>query len=139
MKITGKTKTAIKALIVLGLHDDRLSVREIAEKESLPVRYLEQLIASLKKAKLVNSLKGPSGGYTLAKSAESISVLNIIVATDGLNTFAETCDDLMSMVINDEVMKPLDDSMVKQLEAISLKHLIDAFKTKSSQEYMYYI
>lgn len=139
MKITGKSKTAIKALIVLGLSQERLSVREIAEKEELPVRYLEQLISSLKKAKLVTSVKGPSGGYSLAKASDQITLLDIISAADGSNLFAEKEVGLLSEIINEEVLKPLDETIYNQLRAISLDHLIDIYKEKSNQEYMYYI
>jgi len=139
MKITGKSKTAIKALIVLGLNENRLSVREIAEKEDLPVRYLEQLISSLKKAKLVTSVKGPSGGYSLSKTPDQITLLDIVSAVDGMNLFSDNEKGLLSEIINDKVLKPLDESVYNKLRSLSLQELIDLYKEKSNQEYMYYI
>ena len=139
MKITGKSKTAIKALIVLGLHEKRLSVREISEKEDLPVRYLEQLIASLKKQGLVNSIKGPTGGYTLSKPSSEISMFDIVTAVDGHAVFSSEESSVLSQLMNDEIFSPLDKNLKDQLQSITLDMIIIKYKSLSNQEYMYYI
>lgn len=59
------------------------SVRDIAERQDLPAKYLEQLIASLRTAKLVRSQRGIGGGYTLVRPPEQITVADIYVALEG--------------------------------------------------------
>lgn len=65
-----------------------VSLAVIANEESISLKYLERLFASLKKAGLVKAVKGASGGYLLAKSAKQINIYNIIKALEGkLNAF----------------------------------------------------
>ncbi|MCH4886886.1 Rrf2 family transcriptional regulator [Acidaminobacter sp. JC074] len=135
MKITSKSKVAIKCLIILGAEDKRLSVREIAEKDDLSVRYLEQIIASLKKHGMVDSVKGASGGYAIIGSTDQISVYDVVVAIDGDHSFSEA----LETVLDELVFKPLDESIKEHLSSIKLSKLIEAYKLKTNSEYMYYI
>jgi Rrf2 family iron-sulfur cluster assembly transcriptional regulator len=70
----------------LALHDDSqspTSVRDIAERTGLPQPYLEQILLSLKSVGLVRSKRGVGGGYVLARSAEAITLAEIVAAVDG--------------------------------------------------------
>ncbi len=139
MKITSKSRIAIKSLIVLGLESKRLSVREIAEVEDLSVRYLEQVISSLKKSHLVDSLKGANGGYALAKSADQITVFDIVTAIEGNQGFSEEATSTMEKVLDDFVFSPLDYHLEEKLKSVKLIELIEEFRSKTNSEYMYYI
>ncbi len=139
MKITSKSRIAIKSLIILGLESKRLSVREIAEVEDLSVRYLEQVISSLKKHHLVDSLKGANGGYALAMPADQITVFDIITAIEGDQGFSEETASTMEKVLDDFVFSPLDDHLEEKLKSIKLVELIEEFRSKTNSEYMYYI
>jgi len=84
MKLTTKGRYAVTAMMDLALHAkiDRVTLVDIAERQSISLPYLEQLFASLRKAGLVNAVRGPKGGYSLAKSDKVISLADILVAVN---------------------------------------------------------
>lgn len=99
MKLTTKGRYAVTAMMDLALHAriDRVTLVDIAERQSISLPYLEQLFASLRKAGLVNSVRGPKGGYLLAKSDKDISLADILVAVNENINLAcgggKTCND----------------------------------------------
>lgn len=139
MKITGKTRAAIKVLMIMATHQERLSVREIAEMGDVPVRYLEQIVALLKKGQFIESMKGAGGGYQLIKETNGISMWDIIMTIDGENYFSSDESDAISDVINDKLFKPLDKTIKTCLSQLTLDQLIVEYKKRTHQEYMYYI
>ena len=84
MKLTTKGRYAVTAMMDLALHAklDCVSLVDVAERQTISLAYLEQLFRSLRKAGLVNSVRGAKGGYMLAKSAHDISLADILVAAD---------------------------------------------------------
>ncbi len=84
MRLTGKGRYAVTAMLELAVNggDGPVSLAEISEKHDISLSYLEQLFAALRKKKLVKGLRGPGGGYFLAKSTEKITVADIICAVD---------------------------------------------------------
>ncbi len=77
---------ASRALLSLALHDDPAtptSVRDLAERTGLPQPYLEQILLALKGVGLVRSKSGVGGGYVLARTAESITLAEVVAAVDG--------------------------------------------------------
>ena len=86
MKISAKAEYACLAIIELaktGPSGSTRRVREIAEAQEIPERYLVQILLQLKAAGLVQSSRGSEGGYHLVRTPESISVAEIIAAIDG--------------------------------------------------------
>jgi Rrf2 family protein len=86
MKVSTRGDYASRALLSMALHLEELgpqSVRDIADRTALPQPYLEQILLALKGAGLVKSKRGVGGGYLLARSAELISLAEIISAVDG--------------------------------------------------------
>lgn len=83
--ITMKAKYAIKALAYLALAppEEPVLIAEIAEREEIPKKFLEAILAELKQHGFVRSRKGRGGGYLLAKTPEAISVASILRALDG--------------------------------------------------------
>lgn len=67
------------------------AARELAEQERLPADYVEQILLRLRRAGLVESIRGARGGYTLARSAESITVRDVMAAAEH-QTFEMNCD-----------------------------------------------
>lgn len=139
MKITGKTRAAIKTLMIMATHQERLSVREIAEIGDMPVRYLEQIVALLKKGQFIESMKGAGGGYQLIKELDGISMWDIIITIDGENYFSSDDSGVISDVINDMLFKPLDKEIKTGLSQLTLDQLIVEYEKRKHQEYMYYI
>ena len=82
MKLTTKGRYAVTAMLDLALHYDKGSVTlaEIARRQGISLSYLEQLFAKLRRCGLVESVRGPGGGYNLAKVPAEISVAQIVLA-----------------------------------------------------------
>ncbi len=93
MRISTRARYGMRAMLALALDQGGapLSVKEIAERQSLPEHYLEQLITPLRRAGLVQSARGAQGGYVLARRCEEITLLEVVEAVEG--TFpVEDCD-----------------------------------------------
>jgi Rrf2 family cysteine metabolism transcriptional repressor len=85
MRISAKGEYAIKAVLDLALHRGRglISIQEIAERQRIPQRYLEQVLLALKRAGLLTSKRGAAGGYHLTRSPEEITVGEVLRAVEG--------------------------------------------------------
>ena len=85
MKLSTRGRYGIHAMYDLAKHygDGPQSIKLIAERQGIPEAYLEQLIAPLRKAGLVQSIRGAQGGYTLAMEPKDISVGAILRAVEG--------------------------------------------------------
>ncbi len=85
MPITRRSEYGLRAMGLLGeqLPDERLSASEIARREQIPVKYLEQILANLRQAGLVESRAGARGGYRLARPARQITIGEVVRAVDG--------------------------------------------------------
>ncbi len=84
MKLSTKGRYAVTAMLDLALHDaDRpVTLADISECQAISLSYLEQLFAKLRQHGLVKGVRGPGGGYRLGRSADAITVADIIVAVD---------------------------------------------------------
>ncbi len=85
MIFTTKAEYGVRLLIQLGLKgpDRPVALKAIAEAENLPLAYLERIAALLKKAELIRSTRGAHGGYLLAKTAEEITMDQVVLALEG--------------------------------------------------------
>jgi Rrf2 family protein len=85
VRVSTRGDYASRALLSLALRDEDAptSVRDLAERTGLPQPYLEQILLSLKGAGLVRSKRGVGGGYVLARSADLITLAEIVAAVDG--------------------------------------------------------
>nr|WP_288555094.1 Rrf2 family transcriptional regulator [uncultured Mediterraneibacter sp.] len=138
MKLSTKGRYGLRALIDLALYSETepVSINTIAERQGLSERYLEQLMALLKKNGIVKSIRGASGGYSLAKPAAEISVGDILRALEGnlepvdcggLNP-EEGCSASRTCVtkyvwqrINESITNTVDEIMLDQILAESRK------------------
>ena len=84
MKMTTKGRYAVTAMLDLAMHDEQRSVNlaDIARRQDISLAYLEQLFNKLKRNGLVQSARGPGGGYRLAHAADEISVAKVIFSVD---------------------------------------------------------
>ncbi len=85
MKLSTKGRYGLRAVLDLAINgnNEAVALSGIAERQDISISYLEQLIAKLKKAGIVNSIRGAQGGYLLAKKPEEISVGDILRALEG--------------------------------------------------------
>ena len=88
MRLTTKGRYAVTAMLDLALHarQDPVSLADISERQSISVSYLEQLFAKLRRGGLVSSVRGPGGGYQLAREGGTIFIAEIIEKRDRVIT-----------------------------------------------------
>ena len=84
MKLTTKGRYAVTAMLDLAIHasDKPISLADISERQVISLSYLEQLFSKLRRQGLVQSVRGPGGGYCLSRGAESIYVAQVIEAVN---------------------------------------------------------
>ncbi len=85
MQVSLKATYAILAALDLAMHsgDSPVQAKSIAKRQSIPARFLEQVLNAMKKAGLVTSLRGAQGGYMLSKKPSELSLAEILEALDG--------------------------------------------------------
>lgn len=89
MRLTVKSEYAVLALIDLARSGGDtpaaapVSAREIAERQSIPSRFLEQVFASLRRAGIVDAVRGARGGFVLSRPAAAVTVLEVVEAVEG--------------------------------------------------------
>jgi Rrf2 family protein len=85
ISITSKSPYAVRALVELHRHGDTgpVPIAELARRGDIPVQFLEQLFATLRRAGLLRSQRGVKGGYSFARPAEEIAVLEVVELLDG--------------------------------------------------------
>lgn len=84
MRMTTKGRYAVTAMLDLALHEDEgpISLAEISSRQDISLSYLEQLFSRMRKKSLVDSSRGPGGGYRLSKAKNEISIADVITAVD---------------------------------------------------------
>lgn len=92
MKLTTKGRYAVTAMLDLAIHSEGgpISLAEISQRQDISLSYLEQLFSKLRKNSLVESMRGPGGGYRLSCKPADITISNIIMAVDE-NTNVTNC------------------------------------------------
>jgi Rrf2 family iron-sulfur cluster assembly transcriptional regulator len=89
MRLTTKGRYAVTAMLDLAIHSDSgpISLADISQRQEISLSYLEQLFAKLRKNALVNSVRGPGGGYKLQRDSQAIFIAEII---DAVNESVDT-------------------------------------------------
>ncbi|MFL2537532.1 MAG: Rrf2 family transcriptional regulator [Candidatus Azotimanducaceae bacterium] len=84
MKLTAKSRYAVTAMVDLAVHHDEgpITLGDISERQAISLPYLEQLFAKLKRSALVQSVRGPGGGYKLGRDSREIFVADIVSSVD---------------------------------------------------------
>jgi Rrf2 family protein len=85
MRLTARSEYGLLALIDLGVRygEGPVSARGVAERQGIPLKFLEQLLAAMRKAGLVSACRGAHGGFTLTRDPARISVLEVVEALEG--------------------------------------------------------
>jgi len=115
-----------------------ITMATISKNQNIPIKYLEQLIIPLKKAKLIQSVRGPKGGHMLAKSPGKISVWEILIFVEGkLSLIDCVIDDSACESSSDCPIRPVwgkaYESMKKIFKETSLKSVIDPAEKSSKK------
>lgn len=141
MKLSTRSTYGMRALVELGLAMGRgpLSASAIASKQTLSVAYLEQLLHRLKKQGLVTSIRGPKGGYLLAKDPEQITVAEIVRILDGQSVLQNGKNGKAKEVqrhaqrIAHAVFHCVHERLAKSLDQVTLKDLCDEVRELSGE------
>lgn len=140
MRLTTKGRFAVTAMIDLALrqHNGPVTLAGISQRQKISLSYLEQLFARLRRHQLVESTRGPGGGYTLGKSMTGISVADIIYAVDEpLDATQckgkENCDNDQRCMTHD-LWANLNRVMVDYLDSVSLHDLVEQQRERMLQQ-----
>lgn len=114
-----------------------LSLKAIAKNHDLSEHYLEQLVAPLRNAGLVKSIRGAYGGYTLAKSSEEITAGDIIRVLEGPITPVEVLED--EEPAKRELWIKIRDAVKEVLDNTTLEELASYTNDEAQEAYMFYI
>ncbi len=131
MRLTTKGRYAVTAMLDLTLHQQEraITLADVAERQGISLSYLEQLFSRLRRRNLVSSVRGPGGGYRLARGASDISVAEVIAAVDeNVDTTrcggAHNCHD-NGPCLTHNLWQDLSDRIYRYLDGISLQDLAD--------------
>ena len=137
MRLTTKGRYAVTAMLDLALHahNGPTSLSDISQRQEISLSYLEQLFARLRRAGLVNSVRGPGGGYLLSQPADAISVSKVIDAVNE-SVDATRCQGLSDCQQGDTCLThhlwcDLSDQIQDFLSGISLGELVARHEVKA--------
>ena len=141
MKLSTRGRYGIHAMYDLALNAEGgpQSIKAIAEREGMPEAYLEQLIAVLKREKLVTSTRGAQGGYMLARRPEEITVGEVLRALEGGLSLVDCLDEEEACgkscaCPSRIVWQKLRDGLNAIVDGITLQDMIEDYKRLCAQE-----
>lgn len=144
MELSCKTKYALLALLELASchqQQEPLQIRQIAKKQNISDRYLEQLLATLRRGGLVKSQRGAKGGYLLARDPWRITLLDIVKCLEGSEAPYGDPPPIKTaeQAVAQEIWQDLEQHMEAQLEQYTLQTLSEQRNAKQQVDLMYYI
>lgn len=146
MKISTKGRYALRLMIDLAIYEDEgyVKIKDIAKRQDLSDKYLEQIITILSRAGYVKSIRGAQGGYKLSKPTSEYTVGMILRLTEG-SLSPVACIDSSDCHIECErydncatieVWKKLNDAINNVVDNITLKDLVEIQKEKNKYTYI---
>lgn len=143
MKVSTKGRYALRLMLDLAFHDngDLVRVKDISERQGISEKYLEQIIAVLKKAGYVKSLRGAQGGYKLAKKPSEYTVGDILRLTEG-NMAPVSCledeDNVCERAggcITIRLWTMMNDAVKNVIDSVTLQDMLEWQQEKSGGNY----
>ena len=135
MRLTSKGRYAVMAMADLALHggaDRAVPLQEVARRQEISLSYLEQLFARMRRAGLVSGVRGPGGGYRLARGADAVTVAEIIAAVNEPikatrcdETSAKSCIGRTGRCIAHGLWQEMGDRIQVFLESVSLADVLE--------------
>jgi Rrf2 family protein len=129
IRLTKKLLFAIEAVLDIAYNGGAAPVRssEITERQGIPRRYLEPALQELVRHKILVGIRGPSGGYRLARERRRISLGDIVRTVRGLETSEDPINDPAGSQLGHQVVRPvwldLQQEMMQRLDALTLEDL----------------
>ncbi len=143
MKISTKGRYALRLMLDLAENgrDSYIALKDIAERQKISKKYLEQIVPMLNKAGVLRTNRGYQGGYMLAKSPDSLSVGEILRITEGSLAPVSCLDDPVNLCERSArcITLPLWEGLYKvvneYLDNITLQELIDNYNQTAGDDY----
>jgi Rrf2 family iron-sulfur cluster assembly transcriptional regulator len=143
MRLTTKGRFAVTAMIDLAMRQDKgpVTLAGISQRQEISLSYLEQLFGKLRRHEIVESVRGPGGGYTLARKMENVTVADIIIAVDepldatqcgGKENCHTANDEGNTRCMTHDLWATLNAKMVDYLDSVSLRDLVEQQKLKQT-------
>lgn len=137
MKISTRARYGTRSMLDIALHEGEgpVHLKAIAERQEISLPYLEHIVAPLIRAGLLRATRGPSGGVSLRKRPEDIPVREVIEALEGSMAPVDCVDDpsvcsRADSCVTCDVWAELKGAMVRTLESVTLKDLVERHKAK---------
>jgi Rrf2 family protein len=137
MKISTKIRYGARAMLELASHygEGPIELKEIAKRENISLKYLEQVINPLRAAGLVKSIRGAKGGYSLAKPPSEICLYDVVETLDGpLNLLeclrdSKVCQKVPSCVTRD-IWQEVSEAISKIFYSVTLEDMVNRKREK---------
>jgi Rrf2 family transcriptional regulator, iron-sulfur cluster assembly transcription factor len=145
MRLTTKGRFAVTAMIDLAMRQEKgpVTLAGISQRQEISLSYLEQLFGKLRRYELVDSVRGPGGGYSLARPAEQVTVADIIRAVDepldatqcgGKENCHGADREHGQRCMTHDLWTNLNLRMSDYLKSVSLQDLVEQQKPKNSEQ-----
>ena len=145
MRLTTKGRFAVTAMIDLALRSGKgpVTLSGISQRQAISLSYLEQLFGKLRRHQIVESIRGPGGGYSLARKADKVTVADIIIAVDepldatqcGGKDSCQGADAATgARCMTHELWATLNEKMVDYLDSVTLQDLVDQQQQKNAEK-----
>jgi Rrf2 family protein len=123
MKLSTKARYGVRAVFDIAYHNNGgpTQARDIARRQEVPLRYLEQIFQELRRARLVDAKRGPKGGYLLARNPEQITVGDVMRAVQGPIALVSTRGDAKSLWPN--IWQELGEKVGAVFDAVTIQDL----------------
>ncbi|MGH4119741.1 RrF2 family transcriptional regulator [Clostridium sp.] len=134
MKLSTKGRYGVKAMVDLAINygEQPVSIKNISQRQSISEYYLEQLFSSLKKAKLIKSIRGAQGGYILNRAPEEITIQDVINVLEGpievSNCLEDGACNNIDCCATRLLWKKIQNSIDSVTSSITLKDIVDDYK-----------
>ena len=142
MKLSTRTRYAVRAIIELAQNQNNrpLQLKIIAERQDISVKYLEQLMAVLRTAGFVRSVRGSKGGYVLAKAPDQIKLNEVVHQLEGPVTTVECVEDEDCCTRSADcasryLWMQVEQAIEKVLQSVTLQDLVDRANDGNKLDY----
>jgi Rrf2 family protein len=144
VELSCKTEYALLALLELARQynaAEPLQIRQIAAQQQIPDRYLEQLLATLRRGGLVKSQRGAKGGYLLGREPWKITLLDLVNCLEGSDAQSanETIQKSVESAVIEEIWKEVNETAYQVLNSYTLQDLCEKRDARQQLDIMYYI
>ncbi|MDD5064834.1 MAG: Rrf2 family transcriptional regulator [Phycisphaerae bacterium] len=142
MKLSTRTRYGVRAVIELAGNQNKgpMQIKVIARRQGISLKYLEQLMAILKSAGFVRSIRGAKGGYILAKPANQVKLSDIFNVLEGPVTTVECLENgnyctRVADCVARQVWAEVQQAITSVLQSVTLQDLVDRTKDKRTLSY----